>query len=111
MQLQQRLSQFMQAHNVSQNQVAKGIGKSTATVNQWLQGKYAGDNEALEQAIHAYLTREQGRMAISRLAKPWVETATAKRMMGLLTAAHRDRERASGHGQDHRAAPLCRAAP
>ena len=28
MQLQQRLTQFMQAHGVSQNQVAKGIGKS-----------------------------------------------------------------------------------
>jgi len=40
MKLQQRLAQFMQAHNVSQNQVAKGIGKSAAAVNQWLQGKY-----------------------------------------------------------------------
>ena len=78
MKLQQRLAQFMQAHNVSQNQVAKGIGKSAAAVNQWLQGKYAGDNDALEQLIGAYLSREQGRLAVSRLAKQWVETATAK---------------------------------
>ena len=34
MKLQQRLAQFMQVHNVSQNQVAKGIGKSAAAVNQ-----------------------------------------------------------------------------
>lgn len=99
MKLQQRLAQFMQVHNVSQNQVAKGIGKSAAAVNQWLQGKYAGDNDALEQLIGAYLSREQGRLAVSRLAKQWVETATAKRMIGLLAAAHRDRENALLYGQ------------
>ena len=53
----------------------------------------------MEQLIGAYLSREQGRLAVSRLAKQWVETATAKRMIGLLAAAHRDRENALLYGQ------------
>lgn len=90
--LQQRLAQFMQAHGVSQNQVAKSIGKSQATLSLWMQGEYSGKNEQMAQLVRDYLDREQGRMEVNKIVPRWIDTPTGKRMLNLIALTHRDRE-------------------
>lgn len=81
-----KLQAFMAEHGVSQTDVAKGIGKSAATVNQWLQGKYAGDTTAVNILVSGYLEREQAKRVLPKLEEVFVETDTANNIMFLLEA-------------------------
>lgn len=81
-----KLLAFMNEHKVSQTDVAKGIGKSVAAVNQWLQGKYAGDTTAINILVSGYLEREQAKRVLPKLQEVFVPTSTATNIMNLLEA-------------------------
>lgn len=40
--MKEKLQQYMQQNEMTQTQVAKAIGKSTAVINQYLKGTYKG---------------------------------------------------------------------
>lgn len=72
---------------LSQASIAKEAGISAATINQWLNGKYAGDNEAIETKIRIWIEADQARRAAGD-AMPstpdFVATPTATRVLGAL---------------------------
>ena len=45
----------VQSLNLSNAAIATGIGKSSTTVNQWLNGKYPGDVAGVETAVREWL--------------------------------------------------------
>lgn len=81
-----QLKSYMQATGLRQPQVAAQLGKSTAVVNQYLQGKYAGDTESLDkdvaQLVQRYLEK------IKDVKTDFVETPTAKRILEICGMAH-----------------------
>ncbi|MEM1344951.1 MAG: AAA family ATPase [Pseudomonadota bacterium] len=72
----------------SQNAVARQVGVSGAAISQWLQGKYAGDNAAVEYKVRRLLGAKQ---AAADLVKPehipFQMTETSKVIWGMLTEA------------------------
>lgn len=55
------LAEFLKQNDVSQSSIAKKINVSTATLSQYLQGKYNGDVKTLETKIKQFLDREKSR--------------------------------------------------
>lgn len=52
---------------LSQASLAKEAGISAATLNQWLSGKYAGDNENIDTKIRLWVEADQARRAAGSL--------------------------------------------
>lgn len=75
---------------ISQSDIANAIGKSPTTISQYLQGKYGGDNKALEDDIREFLQREQERRVQPKLIVPFVTTSVASRVKQACRIAHLD---------------------
>lgn len=75
---------------LSQKALAKQIGIDPAMLNQWLQNKYAGDVDGVEEAAQKWLSAREKRTAISQTLQieGFVETHTAKRILETLEFAH-----------------------
>lgn len=75
---------------MSQALLAKEAGISAATLNQWLLGKYQGDNEGIDAKLRLWLEADQTRRAAGSampLAPGFVMTPTAQRVLGALSYA------------------------
>lgn len=80
------LKEYMDEQELSQSQVSGQIGRSTATVNQYLQGKYKGDVEAIDKLVVNLI--ERARSKAQDVAADFVETPTAKRILEICGLAH-----------------------
>ncbi|HDV2209799.1 TPA: helix-turn-helix transcriptional regulator, partial [Escherichia coli] len=52
-----QLNDVMARRGYTQTHVARAIGRSSAVINQYLQGKYQGDMSDIEERISAFVTR------------------------------------------------------
>lgn len=71
----------------SQALLAKEAGVSPATLNQWLLGKYAGDNEGVEIKLRLWIEADLARRAAGNampVAPGFIATPTASRVLGTL---------------------------
>lgn len=85
-----QLSELMARRGWSQTQVARALGKSPATLSQYLQGKYAGDVKALEQDVQALITREVEKEKSQKLTVSFIRTYTASKCLEVIRMAHLD---------------------
>jgi DNA transposition AAA+ family ATPase len=67
---------FLRAHpQESQSSIANEIGSSKSTLNQWINGSYPGDNEAIDHKVSAFLdTREMRDSLTLKPIKEFIET-------------------------------------
>lgn len=75
---------------LSQAVLAKEAGVSTTTLNQWLNGKYLGDNEGVEIKLRIWIDADTQRRDSSGQmpeAPSFVPTPTAQRILGALSYA------------------------
>ncbi|MGY0399444.1 MAG: hypothetical protein ACWIPH_05815 [Ostreibacterium sp.] len=85
-QLRSELAQLMTLQSLSQSQIANQIGKSTAVVNQYLKGTYAGDNVSIDSLIGQLLARYQAKK--TEVKQGYVTTNTSKAINNLITLTH-----------------------
>lgn len=89
--LREQVRGAMQADKrLSQAALAKEAGVSPATLNQWLNGKYAGDNEGIDTKLRLWMDAYQARQAAGGMmpeAPSYVPTPTAMRVLGALSYA------------------------
>lgn len=86
---------------LSQSVVSKEAGISTTTFNQWLNGKYLGDNDGVDQKIRLWLEADNNRRAAGNQmpeAPSFVATPTAARILGTLAYAQMAGDIAIVHG-------------
>jgi DNA transposition AAA+ family ATPase len=88
----QELTELMSEKGFSQAQVARGIGRSPAMINQYLQGKYAGDTATLETQVQQFIQRERDREKIRHLKPEFIATYTARKGLEVCRLAHMDGE-------------------
>jgi len=72
---------------LSQAILAKKSGVSATTLNQWLAGKYPGDNEGIDAKLRLWLEADQARRAAGNampVAPNYVSTPTGSRILGAL---------------------------
>ena len=74
---------------VSQNQIAKESGISTAALSGWLRGNYAGDAEAVGEKLETWAaSRKRREEQVGMLTTvSWIETETAKKIQPVLAYA------------------------
>lgn len=80
----------IEANDLSQTAVARELGVSPATLSQWLNGRYKGDNQGVAQTAGAWLDQRRRRQAIRSVAprtKEWVKTPTSSRILSALEFA------------------------
>lgn len=80
------LKQHIEATTLSQSQVAAQLGKSPATINQYLQGKYKGDVESIDKAVVELVERQKSKS--TDLSNAFIETPMAIRTMQSCMFAH-----------------------
>lgn len=84
------LTEYMSLKGYTQNYIARAIGKSTAVINQYLQGKYNGDVKSIDSLVQSYLQREQDKARQQRITASFVSTVTARRGTEVIRMAHLD---------------------
>ncbi|WP_321146208.1 AAA family ATPase [Providencia alcalifaciens] len=84
------LTTMMHNKGWSQAQAARGIGVSTAVINQFLQNKYNGDVNAVEEKVRQFILREQERDKSRRIKPVYVDTLMARKGRDVIRMAHMD---------------------
>ncbi|ENF8721677.1 AAA family ATPase [Salmonella enterica] len=87
-----QLKDVMDAHGYSQGQVARAIGRSSTTMNQYVQGKYNGDIADMEERIGHFLRRVREKQNALRIDERFVSTPTASKGLEVLSYAHLESE-------------------
>lgn len=86
---------------LSQSVLAKEAGISPTTLNQWLNGKYLGDNEGVEQKVRLWIEHDTNRRAAGGQMPEvpgYVNTPTCARILGTLGYAQMAGDIAVVHG-------------
>ena len=84
----QALRSYMDEMGKSQSALARALGVSKATLNLYLQNKYVGDVNALNDKVRAFLDLAKKRVDTAKLHIEFVETNTAKQMLSFLGMTH-----------------------
>ncbi|EKC7218833.1 AAA family ATPase [Salmonella enterica] len=87
-----QLKDVMDAHGYSQAQVARAIGRSSATINQYVQGKYNGDIADMEERIANFIRRVREKQNALRIDERFVSTPSASKGLEVLAYAHQECE-------------------
>lgn len=95
----QELQNYISEYGISQGMVARGIGKSPAVVNQYLQGKYNGDVVAIDQLVSVWLQKEQEKDKNQFISLSYAYTSSARRVRDVLRLAHLEGEIVVLYGQ------------
>lgn len=75
------------AHNVSVSAAAKQIGYAASVISQWLDGKYAGDNDEVTRAVNSWLDADLRTRGLS-LNVDYVPASVCEGMRGAIKMAH-----------------------
>lgn len=90
MSLQAELNELIARKGWSQAQAARAIGKSPAVINQYLQGKYNGDVDGINELIEGFIAREREKDKGQRITAEYVKTMTSARGIEVIRMAHLD---------------------
>lgn len=83
-----RLNQYINENKISQSQIARELGISKTALNQYLQGIYAGNLKNIDEKVAAFFRLQEERKTTAQLQVAFVETPTAKQILGFLGLSH-----------------------
>lgn len=92
-QIRQQLAEYLDdpgqgMDSISMNAAARGIGRSTAAISQFLGNKYTGDNERLANQISSWLKRQQERRRHNEIFTETVPTFAVNKVKKTCRIAH-----------------------
>lgn len=82
----------MESERLSQNQVARGLGRSASALSQWLQGTYKGDMDALDREVESFLQRQRERRMQKAVRLPFIPIGPSLRLLQVARSCHLDGE-------------------
>lgn len=94
--LQGQVADFMQTHTkpdgspINQSDIARAVGVSVSTINQWLNNKYPGDVTTLEESVIDFLKREEEKRIKPKLQLKFAKTTTAMAVQTVCRLSHID---------------------
>lgn len=89
--IRQRIQAAIDEDGLTQSAAARSIGTSPSILNQWLKGKYSGDNEAVDRKAEQWLAIRARRTEMSDVLPEmpdWFEGPSAHAIKGTLALAH-----------------------
>lgn len=90
--MKDQLQYFIKHSQMTQNQVAKALGKSTGTISQYLRGEYKGNTEEIDDAVRRLIARHNANVVDRKFNSDFVMTYAAKRCIGAIQTAHNEHE-------------------
>jgi DNA transposition AAA+ family ATPase len=87
-----RLKEYIETRDVSISRIAKQIGYSSATISNYINGKYTGDIEKLEWAIASFLVRQEEIEAMPKEIIPFVPIYNADIVFTIARTCHLEQE-------------------
>ncbi|EDC3659626.1 AAA family ATPase [Salmonella enterica] len=87
----EQLNEIRERNKYSQNDLALKIGRSPAVVNQFLQGKYKGNEEDVAARIREFVETEQARFDAKFKTPSFIETESAREAKRLIDFARKYR--------------------
>ncbi len=94
-----QLNDVMARCGYTQTHVGRAIGRSSAVINQYLQGKYIGDVTDVEERISSFISRELEKQSNRRVKAKFVATEMADKGLEMLSYAHAYCEICVLHGE------------
>ncbi|HAZ8616301.1 TPA: AAA family ATPase [Escherichia coli] len=94
-----QLNDVMARCGYTQTHVGRAIGRSSAVINQYLQGKYVGDVTDVEERISSFVSRELEKQSNRRVKAKFVATEMADKGLEMLSYAHAYCEICVLHGE------------
>lgn len=82
----EQVSTVMCKASLSQGKVAKEVGISSAAFNQWLKGKYKGDNNEVESKLEKWLAAHERRVEVGEtlpVRGAYIVTPSGERVKGV----------------------------
>lgn len=82
-----RVREIIESEDLSQQSVAREAGISTATLSQWLAGRYTGDVEAVTGKLERWLASKEPTLGQAKSVfdiPRWIETPTGRRILKAL---------------------------
>ncbi len=92
MTIKEQLVELMERKGLTQSQVARAVGKSPAVINQYLQGKYTGDVDGVNQIVADFIGRMREKDRLKRIEASFVSTSTSRKVLEIIRLAHVDAE-------------------
>lgn len=92
MSTKEQLVELMERKGLTQTQVSRAIGKSTALVSQFLQEKYTGDMENVNALVQDFIDRTREKDKAQKVEVKFVATSTARKALEIIRLAHVDGE-------------------
>jgi len=86
------LKELMEMKGVSANHIAKSLVISPAALSQWLNDKYKGDVEKINESVKAYLIRQAEIVKIAKKEIRFVDTSVSERVFEIARLCHLDGE-------------------
>lgn len=90
--MKEQLQHYMQQSGMSQNQVAKAIGKSASVVSQYLKGIYQGNTAEIDNAVQRLIGRHKEKVVERKFDSQFVMTEAAERCLDVIHIAHVEHE-------------------
>lgn len=92
MSIKEQLVELMERKGLTQTQVSRAIGKSTALVSQFLQEKYTGDMAGVNALVQDFIERTREKDKAQKVEVKFVATSTARKALEIIRLAHVDGE-------------------
>ncbi|MBG6246732.1 ATPase [Candidatus Symbiopectobacterium sp. 'North America'] len=92
MAIKEQLVELMERKGLTQSQVARAIGKSPAVINQYLQGKYNGHVDGVNQVVTDFIERMREKDKLKRIEARFVSTSTSRKALEIIRLVHVDAE-------------------
>ena len=84
------LGKILKDKGISNNELAKSVGMSPATISQWLKGVYLGDNGKLEKKIKNFVDREQAKTELFSFKPVYQPISIARKIQHIARRCHLD---------------------
>ena len=79
------IRELIDSKTISGAALARETGTSTATVSQFLNGKYKGDNDTVADSLNTWLESHNAAKTTRPVAPDFVETPTSQKILATLT--------------------------
>lgn len=88
--VREKVQKLIDVSKMPQAEICRQSGVTSGQLSPWLKGKYAGDNQAVEEKLQQWLDVRARKAQLARTMPgepPWLETPTGRKMYSVLAFA------------------------
>ncbi len=88
--IREQLRQIKEKRDLSLAELSRAMNVSSSALSQWMNETYKGDNNRIEEAVKAYLAREEARSRAPKVEIGFLETSVFTEFLAMCASCHND---------------------